>query len=147
MIRSERGTSMLEFALLAPMLVFMLIGLIEIGRFGYFWIVADHAARAGVQYGAQNLETAADAAGNVGATDSAALADAKVSGWTAKSSIACAINGSFVQCPNDTSVASPGLVYYVQVQVTGSVNSLLNYPGIPHTMQISATHIQRVVDQ
>ena len=139
---------MIEFALVAPVFIFLMIGLIEVGRYSYFWIVAEHAARAGVQYGAQNLETAADAAANVGATDNAATSDAGISGWTATSSLVCTLNGSPTTCPDtSTTTASPNLVYYVQVQVAGSEKSLLNYPGIPNTMSINVTAMQRVVNQ
>jgi Flp pilus assembly protein TadG len=148
MKRCERGTSMIEFALVLPVFVLLLIGLIEIGRFAYFWIVAEHAARAGVQYGAQNLETASDAALNVGVTDNAALTDAHITGWTAKSSIFCTVNGVSAPCPaNNADEVSPNLVYYVQVQVTGTVHSLLNYPGLPHSSSINVTATERVVDQ
>jgi Flp pilus assembly protein TadG len=148
MMRSEKATSMIEFALVAPVFIFLLIGLIEIGRFTYFWIVAEHAARAGVQYGTQNLETASDAALNAGATDNAAIADAGISGWQAKSSLVCTINSVSAPCPaNNASTVSPTLVYYVQVQVTGTVHSLLSYPGLPHSLALSVTATQRVVNQ
>jgi Flp pilus assembly protein TadG len=139
---------MVEFAIVAPVLALLLVGLIEIGRFTYFWLVAEHAARAGVQYGTQSLETAADAATNAGATDMAALNDAGVSGWTATSSIVCTLNGVSAPCPaNNANQISQNLVYYVQVQVTGTVHSLLNYPGLPHTMPLTVTASQRVVNQ
>ncbi len=54
---------MVEFAILAPVFVFLLIGLIEVGRFAFFGILAANAARAGAQYGAQTLSTAADTVG------------------------------------------------------------------------------------
>lgn len=146
--RSERGTAVVEFALVAPVFVFLLIGLIETGRFTYFWIVAEHAARAGVQYGAQNLQTASDASSNGPATTGAAKADANVAGWTVKSSLTCTVNGVSGPCPaNNANSVSPNLVYYVQVQVTGTVTSLLNYPGIPHSLPLSVTATQRVVNQ
>jgi Flp pilus assembly protein TadG len=147
-LRSERGTSLIEFAVILPVFALLLVGLIELGRFTYFWIVAEHAARAGVQYGAQNLATASDAANNLGATDAAAMTDAQISGWTAKSSLACTLNGASAPCPaNNSNAVSPNLVYYVQVQVTGTIHSLFNYPGLPHTMTVSVTQDQRVVDQ
>ena len=97
--RSERGTAVVEFALVAPVFVFLLIGLIETGRFTYFWIVAEHAARSGVQYGAQNLQTASDASSNGPATTGAAKADANIAGWTVKSSLTCTVNGVSGPCP------------------------------------------------
>ncbi len=62
-LRSERGTSIVEFAILAPVLIFLVIGVIEIGRYMYFGIVAAHMAESGARYGAQSLGTAADVTG------------------------------------------------------------------------------------
>jgi Flp pilus assembly protein TadG len=53
LFRAESGTSLVEFAILAPVIIFLLIGVIEIGRFAFFSILAANAARAGAQYGAQ----------------------------------------------------------------------------------------------
>ncbi len=148
MLRSNRGTSMVELALVLPVMVFLLIGVIEVGRFTYFWIVAEHAARAGVQYASQNLQTAADAAASGPGTAAAAKADANIPSWTVKSSLTCTVNGASAPCPaNNANSVSPTLVYYVQVQVTGTVTSLLNYPGIPHSIPLSVTASQRVVNQ
>lgn len=147
-MKSERGTAVVEFALLAPVFVFLLIGLIETGRFTYFWIVAEHAARSGVQYASQNLQTAADAGANGPNTSAAAKADANVPTWTVRSSLACTLSGNMAPCPvNNANSISPNLVYYVQVQVTGTVTSLLNYPGLPHSLPLSVTATQRVVNQ
>jgi len=55
-LRSDRGTSLVEFAIVLPVLMFLLVGLSEFGRFGYYAILAANAARAGVQYGAQKYE-------------------------------------------------------------------------------------------
>ena len=52
LIRSERGTSMVEFALLAPVLILLVVGLIEVGRYTYFGILAAHAAETAARYGA-----------------------------------------------------------------------------------------------
>lgn len=50
---SERGQSMVELALLVPLLALILLGLIDFGRvFGAF-IVITNAAREGARYGSQ----------------------------------------------------------------------------------------------
>ena len=71
LIRSEGGTSAVEFAIVAPVLIFLLIGLIDVGRYTYYGILAANAARAGAQYGAQSVYTAIDSPG----MQNAALAD------------------------------------------------------------------------
>ncbi|MGA8575030.1 MAG: TadE/TadG family type IV pilus assembly protein [Candidatus Cybelea sp.] len=148
---SERGTSLLEFALVAPIFIFLLIGITEVGRYTYFSILAAHAARAGVQYAAQNLQTAADANTNSASSHTAAAAaqDAQsLSNWTVHSSIVCTVNGQPSPCPaNNANSVSPSLVYYVKVTVSGTFRSLLNYPGIPTNVPISTADVQRVGSQ
>src|SRR3984893_12619093 len=61
--KGERGQSLVELAFVLPLLLLLLVGIIEIGRFAYYSILVANAARAGVQYGAQSLATAADIAG------------------------------------------------------------------------------------
>jgi Flp pilus assembly protein TadG len=148
-LRCQRGTSSIEFAIVAPLLILLLIGLIEVGRYTYFAILAAHAARAGAQYAAENLQTAADASVSGPNTKNAALQDAQnLSQWTISSTIICTVSGVVTSCPaNNTSTVSPNLVYYVQVQVSGTFNSLMKYPGIPHQVPVTATAIMPVSSQ
>jgi len=60
---TQSGQALLEVALVTPMLLLLAVGIIEIGRYAYYSILVADAARAGAQYGAQNLATAADTAG------------------------------------------------------------------------------------
>lgn len=140
---------MIEFAVLAPVLLLLLVGLIEVGRYMFFGILAAHAARAGVQYGARNLSTAADAAVNGSATTGAALQDGQsLPQFKATSSVFCTVNGALSTCPSNTANAvPPSLVYYVDVQVTGTFKSLMKYPGIPQSLPVSATAIMPVANQ
>jgi len=143
------GTSMVEFAVTAPVFIFLLVGIVEVTRYMYFGIVAAHAARAGVQYASQTTETAADAAANGPNTRSAAVADGQnLANWTVTSSITCTLGGQSSTCPVNTSNSVPSnLVYYVEVKVSGTFNSLMKYPGIPQSVPVSATAIMPVGNQ
>jgi Flp pilus assembly protein TadG len=143
-LRNESGTSMVEFAVLAPVFVFMLVGIIEVGRYIFFAILAANAARAGVQYGAQNLTTVHDTAG----IQNAALADAQnLSNLTASPAPYCSTgNGALLPCSIGVTPSS-SVEYYVKVKVSGTFRSLLNYPGIPNNVPVSGTAIMRVVNQ
>jgi Flp pilus assembly protein TadG len=142
LIRSERGTSMVEFALLAPVLILLVIGLIEVGRYTYFGILAAHAAETGAKYGAQNLYTAQDKNG----MQTAALNDAQnLSGFSANANHTCSQNGALVNCVGG--MPGPTMTYYVYVTVSGSFHSLLNYPGIPTSVPITAFATMRVQNQ
>ncbi len=61
--RSRRGQASVELALSLPLLLMMFLVVVETGRAFYIAISVANAARAGVQYGAQSLSTAADNAG------------------------------------------------------------------------------------
>lgn len=150
--RRERGLALVELALVTPLLMLLLIGIIEIGRYAYFGILVGNAARAGVQYGAQNLGTALDTAG----MENAALADGQnVTGLTAASPAPSA----FCQCYNGSTTTTlacsqstcPLTGYhrnvYVQVTANGNFTPLFNYPGLPTTLTVSRTAIMRVSTQ
>jgi len=60
---NEGGYSDDTVALLLPLLLLLLVGTIEIGRFAYYAILVANSARAGAQYGSQSLVTSADTTG------------------------------------------------------------------------------------
>jgi hypothetical protein len=145
MARDDRGTSLLEMALLTPVLLLILLGVIEIGRYAELSIVVANAARAGVQYGAQNLATAADSTG----IQNAALNDGQNIPGLQVNPPADGYLGGYVLCgcsavppPDSTCPAvncgSHGLVY-VQVDATGTFSSLFHYPGIPSSITVNST--------
>ncbi len=137
---SESGTSAIEFAILAPVFVLLVLGLIDFGRYMYYSILAAHAARAGVQYGAQNVYSAADTVG----MQTAAGADAP-GGFTTVASHYCLLNGSAAMCGTGTPPA--GNTYYVKVIVSGNFSPIISYPGLPHSMTISSAAQMRVAAQ
>jgi len=136
--RSERGTAFVEFAVVAPFLVLLLVGLVDFSRYMYDGLLAANAARAAVQYGAQNTITAADSTGiiNAASTDSGGLA-----GLSATPNIFCEANGVATSC------STAGAVYYVQVVTSGTFTPLVKYPGLPANVTVSARAVMRVASQ
>jgi Flp pilus assembly protein TadG len=145
LLRSERGSSLVEFAIVAPVFIFLLVGIIEIGRYTFFAILVANAARAGVQYGAQNTFTAQDIAGMT----NAALQDANpLPQMSASPSFFCETQaGAITPCPASGATPAPNSVYYVEVVTTGTFKSLLSYPGIPNNIPISGKAIMPVISQ
>ena len=139
--RCESGAALVEFrGSLAPVLSFLLIGIVDFGRFMYDGILAANAARAGVQYGAQTLITAKDTSGQ----QTAATNDAAgLSGLTATASQPwCEINGSATTCGTANSVA------FVKVTVTGSFSPLIGLSRPPPlTSPVSGSATMRVEQQ
>ena len=141
---SDEGAALAELAIILPLLCLLLSGLVEAGRFGYYTILVGNAARAGVQYGSQNLVAAADTSGMV----TRALNDAQnAAGLSATASSACTCaDGTASTClPTDCSASH--MIVYVQVTATASVPSLLNFPALPAslpTLNVSNTATMRV---
>lgn len=142
LLNAQEGSSLAEIALILPLLVLLLIGLIEVGRFGNYAIVSGNAARAGVQYGARNTITAADLTG----MQNAALDDAQhVSGLSATASNFCeCADGSASSClPTDC--AASHRIMFVQVLTTGTLPSLTNFPGLPASLRTITVHGKAVM--
>jgi Flp pilus assembly protein TadG len=133
--RCESGASLVEFAVVAPFLILLLIGLIDLGRYTYDGILAANAARAGVQYGAQNLQTAVDATG----IENAAVADAQsLPNLSASPSPYCLVGGAVSSC------TTAGAVPYIKVVATGTFTPLIKYPGIPSSVQVTGSAVLRI---
>src|ERR1039458_3766856 len=69
---AESGQTLLEFAVMLPFMLLLLLGIAEIGRAAFTTITVTNAATAGAEYGSQNAATASDFSG----MQNAALYDA-----------------------------------------------------------------------
>ncbi|MGA2760569.1 MAG: TadE/TadG family type IV pilus assembly protein [Candidatus Cybelea sp.] len=138
LVRCESGTSLVEFAIVLPFLALLLIGLIDFGRYTYDAVLAANAARAAVQYGAQNLEKAKDYAGMraAGAADAPTL-----SGLTVTPNAYCSVSGVTGSC------TTAGAVAYVQVNASGTFSPLIKYPGLPASVPVTGSALMRVENQ
>ena len=137
---ADRGQALAEMAIIAPLLVLLMIGLVEIGRYAHFSILVSNAARAGVQYGAQNLVTAADRPG----MQTAATADAQNLGAiSANASFFCTCaDGATSTCLPTDCTTSHRLVY-VQVDTTGTFTSMVHLGNILPTLTIRGHAVMR----
>ncbi|HYB91566.1 MAG TPA: TadE/TadG family type IV pilus assembly protein [Candidatus Binataceae bacterium] len=135
------GQSAAELALVIPLLLTSLLVAVEMGRLFYIQIAVANAARAGVQYGAQNLSTA----GNNTAMQSAATNNApNVSGLTATATHFCqCANGAASTCLSTDCSGSRRLLY-VQVNTSAPYSPMMKYPGVPTAMTLTAQAIMRV---
>jgi Flp pilus assembly protein TadG len=140
-LTEEKGQSLFEFAILTPVVLILLIGAIEIGRLAYLSILVNNAAHAGVQYGAQNLATAAD---NTGMQNAAMNDGQNIAGLTATATHFCSCaDGSSSSCQPSDCTGSHRLVY-VQVNTTGQFQSLFSYPGFPSSYTVNGLAVMRV---
>jgi len=138
----QRGVALVEIAIMLPFLLLLAIGGIEIGRYANYANIAANAAHAGVQYGAQSLAAASDTTG----MENAAKIDwGSATGFTATASHYCKCSdGTASTCLSSDCQLPLHRILWVQVVVTGSLNSILSYPAVPRTFNISKTAIMRV---
>jgi Flp pilus assembly protein TadG len=145
----------MEMAFVLPMLLLLLLGVIEIGRYAYIAILVGNAARAGADYGAQSrtldspgIQKAAqyDFAGSTNGTPGPTNGQ-DFSSLTVASSQTCGCDsgGSVTTraCSTDPDSCPAGAhwVVFVSVTTSGSFDALFSYPGIPKKLVISRTAI------
>jgi Flp pilus assembly protein TadG len=131
-----------EVALLIPLLLLLLVGIFEVGRFAYYSIEVSNAARAAVQYGAQSL---ADAKDTVGLRQAALNDSPELSGLTVTPTVLCACSeapSSYVPCPALGCGGHP--VVFVQVDTNANITPFFHYPGFPATFPANGHAIMRV---
>ena len=155
-----RGTHLIEFAALLPLLLLILLGSLEMGRIFFIRIAVSNAARAGVQYGSRSDVTAHNFEG----MQSAAEADFggmfglslgfKLQGGpqTPCSYYSC-WDGSAEHNQTGCTRSSPSpptcsggntLVQFVRVDTSVDFETLFNYPGIPPSFKMTAHAVRRV---
>src|SRR5713101_8582265 len=110
------------------MLAALLTGAIEIGRLAYMYITLVSAARAGVQYGAQNDATAID---NPGMQTAAQNDATNISGMTPTASHFCKCSDGTASICSAGDCSGSNMIVYVQVVTMATFSTLTHYPVIP----------------
>jgi Flp pilus assembly protein TadG len=157
---AESGQTMLEFALMLPFMMLLLLGIAEIGRAAFITIKVSNAATAGAEYGSQNGTTASDFAG----MQHAAFCDANgqitincnagILTQTPVATNGCTCDTGGVSCypmPADKSCTptfscpnGQQIVECVRVTTHADFSPLFHYPGLPKKYQANGNAIQRV---
>ena len=140
-LRSDSAQALVELAFVLPVASFLLVGTIEIGRLANTSIVVNQAARAGVQYGAQNRVTASDTAGMTQAAqqDASDINDLPVTA----SPFCAGSDGSASTC-QPTDCASSRILEYVKVNTQTQMRTLLPYPSLPRSFTVKGQKVMRV---
>jgi len=146
---SESGQTLVEFALVLPLLVLFVIGAVEMGRLVYMSIGVTNAAHAGAQYGCQNTAVAGDVAGmrTAAAADVPDLLGADKGNLTTTASSYCQCSdGSSANSSCTTPPACTGthLVQFVSVSTTASYTPWFPYPGIPSSVTLHGSAVMQV---
>jgi len=164
--RSESGQSLLEIALVLPLLMLLALGAIDMGRYAYIGILVANAARAGASYGETRpgdsagivTATCNDFLNNLGSNPAPSCdgsGSASNNHLQVQSSVSCGCDkggtvaslygGACDDVPNSLptdpipacQIGGGQWVAMVTVTVSGTFNALCPWPGIPATMNIS----------
>lgn len=160
--KKQSGQALVELAFILPVLLVLLLGVIEIGRYAYISILIGNAAHAGAFYGAQGNGFSNDSNGIAqaaqydfaGATSGSFNTNGQaVSSLSVTSAVSCGCDSAGTittfGCTTATNpfagtCASGGWVVVVSVTCSGTFNALFSYPGIPGSLTISRTAYMRV---
>jgi Flp pilus assembly protein TadG len=148
-IKSERGTQLVEMAMLCPFLVLLALGATDFARVSYTSITLANAARTGAQYALQSSIHAIDNAKiQTAACDEADDLDPSTN------CVITVASSRFCRCPGATGVvgcgASPACTanapkeVYATVTATKTFNTLVNYPGIPASVPMTRQATLRI---
>lgn len=150
----HRGQALVELALVAPVLLALVVGSIEFGRFAYLSILVGNAARAGAAYGSVGLAQAVDTTGIQSAADNDFQNNGRsISTLTVTSNTSCGCDNGGTVIPAGCSTNSNATAgtctsgnWVVMVSVTASAtfHSLFNYRWIPKSITVSRTVTLRV---
>jgi Flp pilus assembly protein TadG len=139
-LTKQRGQSFVEVAFGLPVLLILLVGIVEIGRFAFYSVVVAGAARAGAQYGAQNLATAADTAGIIhAAQNDGTVGGVKPNVNPPLQKCRCGPGTTLTSCAGGGVCANPAV--YVDVTAWEDVHPLfaLRIHGVPDPIRLSST--------
>jgi len=126
-------------AFAVPLLILILQVSADFGRLFYMYVELNGAARAGAQYGANNVSTAADSSGMIAAAKLGGADEQNVMSVSA-TQCTCVSGTSVAACPASYCTAIPTATY-VQVTATASFHTLITYPGLPSSVPLSASAI------
>ena len=151
--KRQRGSAIIELALLAPVLIGLALGIADFGRVLYASVEVNNAARAGAQSAlytnVAGMKTAAvqDACGTGTGTTCRSLPGFSTGNVEVAVSCPCPGDpnpgtGTQVCSPVPTCAAGAPMVY-VSVTTTYTFTTLAEYPGIPHTTILTGNAIIR----
>lgn len=131
--KAERGSQLIELALVLPVLMLIFAGAVDFGRAWFLYMEVASAAEAGALYGLTNTT-------DITGMQSAALLDAPdLPGLssTATYGSECSDGTSAVALNGTPPTCGTSVVQYVEVDTTATYQPLLPYPGFQNTFTLT----------
>jgi Flp pilus assembly protein TadG len=143
------GQALVEAALTLPLLFLLLLGAAELAWLAYNAIEVANAAKAGVAYGAQSVNTAADATGiqnaaRLDASDvTATLTATSSTAGVCSSGAAC--TGAGNTCLNTDCPSPDHIETILTVNTSATVSPLIHLAGLPLSYTLHGKAVQKCV--
>ena len=139
-VRADSGSALLEFSLVLPVMILMLVGVVDLGFGIQQSMIVSQAAHAGTSYGL----IAGNDTNIVGMQQAALVAGSSLQSFTATASewCTCAPKGAAVGCSSACPSGSP--LAYVQVNTSATLPALFNYTAFPVAFNLSGSSAIRV---
>ncbi len=143
LLRNSAGNMTIEFGFVILFMVTLAVGAYDFGNLGYQKIAVTNAARAGSQYGVQDMSTAEDTDGMIQAARNDINDTANALDISA---------GNYYFCPGQGEVADESILcddgtfsyFYVEVTVEDEIELMLPYPFVASPQVVASTNIMRV---
>ncbi len=127
------GTAAVEFALILPVLMLLLLGCIDFGRFPHSYIAVTNAARAGAGFGSVNPYTTATATTWKADIKQAVIDEmGKLDGFDTTQ---LNVTSSYIDDGNG--------LWRVKVTVSYPFQTVVNWAGLPNTVTMQQTTVMR----
>lgn len=140
LLRDGAGNVTIEFGLVILLIATLAVGAYDFGNLGYQKIAITSAARAGSQYGAQDMSTAK----NTDGMEQAAKDDANDDGLDAQADYYYFCPGEGVVSVDDLCADGSFSYLYVQVTAEREVDLLFPYPFVNSPQTVASTNTMRV---
>jgi Flp pilus assembly protein TadG len=134
---TRRGAAAMELALVLPILILLALGCVDYGRYAYYSVAVQNAARAGAEYAAMNpYSTGGQSAWTNGVIQAA---QDEMTNQTGYDPAALSVTPSVkIEKPSGLPVITVSTTY------TG-FTSAIGWPGIPQSPVLSASVVIRAI--
>lgn len=137
--KQDRGQSLVETALIFPILITFLIGAADLARVARASISVANAAKAGAQYASRSNQIPLDTAG----IQAVAAAEAPNLTLNTVPSYSCVCSDGSASTCQPTDCLSSHKEETITVTTQATVKPIMKLPGLPPTWTISGKAIQR----
>ena len=138
--RSRRGAAAAEFAVVLPLLMTVVLGCVDFGRFAYNYIAVSNAARAAAGYGMMNTyDVTNPSTQTTWSNNIQQAAKDEMTGQTGFSASSLQVTVT----TSTTGEVAPDL--RIVVTATYPFSTIVTWPGIPSSLNLSRTVAMRKI--